>query len=238
MKKLDIYREGKTKIVYNTEEEDKAIIKYKDDITAFNGAKKDKLEEKGRINNKIATKIFNYLENKGNIRTHFIYLLDDEHVLVEKTEMIPIEITVRNKAAGGLLKKAEYVQEGDELATPILEFHIKDDEQRDPEVEPEYLVEKGILDENEVENIKRVSLKVNNLLKLYFEEINLDIIDFKLEFGRKGNEILLADEITPDTCRLWDMSTGEKYDKDIFREELGDVMAGYEEVLRRMESKK
>lgn len=238
MKILDIYIEGKTKIVYNTEEADKAIIKYKDDITAFKGEKKDILEEKGRINNKIATKIFNYLESKGNIRTHFIYLLDDEHMLVEKTEMVPVEIIVRNKAAGALLKKAEYAEEGDELSNPILEFHIKDDEQKDPEVSAERLVQEGILNENEVENISRVSLKVNNLLKLYFEEIGLEIIDFKLEFGRKGNEMLLADEITPDTCRLWDLNTGEKYDKDIFREGTGDVVAGYEEVLKRMEDKK
>lgn len=238
MKRLDIYIEGKTKIIYNTEDPDKAIMRYKDDITAFNGAKKDVFEEKGRINNKISAKIFNYLESKGNIRTHFVYRLDDEHVLVEKTEMIPVEIIVRNRAAGALLKKTEFVEEGDELSTPILEFHIKDDENKDPEVSAEYLVEQRILSENEVENIKRISNKVNNMLKLYFEEIGLDIIDFKLEFGRKGQELLLADEITPDTCRLWDMNTGEKYDKDIFREGNGDVLLGYREVLKRMESKK
>ena len=127
MKRLDIYREGKTKIIYNTEDPDKAIMRYKDDITAFNGEKKDIVDEKGRINNKISAKIFNYLETKGNIRTHFIYRLDDEHVLVEKTEMIPVEIIIRNRAAGALLKKAEFVEEGDELSTPILEFHVKDD---------------------------------------------------------------------------------------------------------------
>lgn len=237
MKMLGIYTEGKTKIVYNTEEDDKAIIKYKDDITAFNGEKRDVIKSKGRINSQISTKLFNYLETKGSIKTHFICLLDDERVLVEKSEMIPIEVVVRNKAAGGLLKKDVYAKEGDVLPFPILEFHLKDDSRKDPEVSRERLVEMGLVSEVEANNIEMISHKVNSLLKSYFEDIRLDLVDFKIEFGRKGGELLLADEITPDSCRLWDMETREKYDKDVFREELGDVIAGYEEVLKRMNSK-
>lgn len=238
MKIVDVFREGTTKVVYNTEEKDKFIIKYKDDITAFNGEKTETLIKKGRINNKISAKLFNYLETVGGIRTHFIYLLDDEHVLVEKTDMIPIEVRIRNKAAGRLLDKSDIYEEGDTLPNPIIEYYIKDEVSEGGEASEEILLDKKLVTLDEIENIKRISLKVNNLLKIYFDEISLDLIDLKIEYGRQGRELLLIDEISPDSCRLWDKMTGKKLDRDLFREDSGDVIEGYQEVLERMKNKR
>lgn len=234
---LRVFKEGKTKVVYETDLPDKLIIKYKDKISAFNGEKIENIKKKGRICNKISAKLFSYLEKEGGILAHFNYMLNDDHMLVDRLEMIPIEVIFRNKVAGSYLEKHKSFNEGDSLKDSIIEFHIKDDLKKDEEITEEYILEEKILTKLDLENIKIKTIKINKLLKYYFETIGLDLIDFKLEYGIKERNIILGDELSPDTMRLWDNKTSKKLDKDIFREGLGDVLEGYQEILDRMVEK-
>ncbi|WP_427340200.1 phosphoribosylaminoimidazolesuccinocarboxamide synthase [Caloranaerobacter sp. DY30410] len=232
MKKEFIY-EGKAKRVYKTDDEKVYLIEYKDDATAFNGEKKGTIENKGIINNKISAMLFKLLENAG-IETHFIKLIDERRMLVKAVEIIPIEVIVRNVAAGSLAKRLGF-KEGTQLETTVLEFCYKNDELGDPLINDYHIQALKLVDKEELEIIKEKALKINEILVDFFEKVGLKLIDFKLEFGRYDGRIILADEISPDTCRLWDKETNQKMDKDRFRRDLGKVEEAYREVLRRVE---
>ncbi len=231
---LEVLYEGKSKIVYKSELDDCYIIKFKDTATAFNGEKKEELEGKGILNAQISNLIFGYLAKNG-IKTHFVKVLDKTSILAKKAEIIPIEVIVRNLAAGGFAKKYGIV-EGSTLKNTILEFCYKSDELGDPMINQSQITAIGLASEQELEQMKAIALKINKLLSNLFQEVNVQLVDFKLEFGRSNNEIILCDEISPDSCRLWDMSTSEKLDKDRFRRNLGNVLDGYREILRRLEN--
>lgn len=232
MKKLDMVYEGKAKKVFATDLEDQFIVEYKDDATAFNGLKKGSIAGKGVINNKMTNIIFKYLEENG-IETHLIQELSDRETLVKKVSIVPLEVIVRNVAAGSFSKKFG-VEEGRELLNPILEFSYKNDELGDPMINDLQILAIGIATKEELKNISEQALKINELMKKFFIERNIRLIDFKIEFGRYKDRIILADEVSPDTCRLWDSITNEKLDKDRFRRDLGRVEEAYEEVWRRI----
>ena len=233
MNKLEMLYEGKAKKVYKTDSENQYIVEYKDDATAFNGLKKGTIVEKGVMNNTISSKLFEMLEQKG-IRTHFIEKLSDREMLVKKVEIVPLEVLVRNYAAGSLTKRYG-IPEGTKLNTTVLEFCYKNDELGDPFINEYHIKAMELAAEEEVKTIEKAALKINEILIQFMKEINIDLVDFKLEFGRTPEgEIILADEISPDTCRLWDASTHEKLDKDRFRRDMGKVEEGYMEVVRRL----
>ncbi|KGG80025.1 phosphoribosylaminoimidazolesuccinocarboxamide synthase [Caloranaerobacter azorensis] len=232
MKREFVY-EGKAKRVYKTDDEKVYLIEYKDDATAFNGEKKGTIENKGAINNKISAMLFELLENAG-IETHFVKLIDERRMLVKAVEIIPIEVIVRNVAAGSLAKRLGF-EEGTQLETTVLEFCYKNDELGDPLINDYHIQALKLAGKEEVEVIKQKALKINEILVDFFGKIGLKLIDFKLEFGRYDGRIILADEISPDTCRLWDKETNQKMDKDRFRRDLGKVEDAYKEVLRRVE---
>lgn len=224
--------EGKAKKVYKTEDENLYIVDYKDDATAFNGEKKGSIAGKGVINNKMTNIVFQYLEKNG-VKTHFVEELSDRQTLVKKVEIIPLEVIVRNVAAGSFSKKFG-VEEGTALKNPILEFSYKNDDLGDPMINNMQITAIGVATEKELDVISEMALKINTLLQQFFIEKNIILVDFKIEFGRCGDKIILADEISPDTCRLWDKDTKEKLDKDRFRRDLGNVEQAYEEVWNRM----
>lgn len=224
--------EGKAKKVYKTENKDQYIVYYKDDATAGNGAKKGTIQEKGKMNNMISSILFEALEKEG-VSTHFIEKLNDRKMLVKAVEIVPIEVLVRNITAGSLSKRLG-VEEGIQLDHTVLEFCYKNDELGDPMINEDHIQMLKLATPEEVATIKEIALKVNDVLKGFFEKMGIQLVDFKLEFGRFNGSILLADEISPDTCRLWDSKTGEKLDKDRFRRDLGKVEEGYEEVLNRL----
>lgn len=224
--------EGKAKKVYKTENKDQYIVYYKDDATAGNGAKKGTIQEKGKMNNMISSILFEALEKEG-VSTHFIEKLNDRKMLVKAVEIVPIEVLVRNITAGSLSKRLG-VEEGIQLDHTVLEFCYKNDELGDPMINEYHIQMLKLATPEEVATIKEIALKVNDVLKGFFEKMGIQLVDFKLEFGRFNGSILLADEISPDTCRLWDSKTGEKLDKDRFRRDLGKVEEGYEEVLNRL----
>jgi phosphoribosylaminoimidazole-succinocarboxamide synthase len=233
MKKLEMLYEGKAKKVYKTEVDNQYIVEYKDDATAFNGLKKGTIADKGIMNNAISSKILELLELNG-IRTHYIKKLSDREMLVKKVEIVPLEVLVRNIAAGSLTKRYG-IPEGTVLSTPVLEFCYKNDEFGDPFINEYHIKVMNLATEAEVMAIEKAALKINTILTKLMKEINIDLVDFKLEFGRTPEgEIILADEISPDTCRLWDASTHEKLDKDRFRRDMGKVEEGYMEVVRRI----
>ncbi|WP_069650297.1 phosphoribosylaminoimidazolesuccinocarboxamide synthase [Caloranaerobacter ferrireducens] len=232
MKKEFVY-EGKAKRVYKTDDEKVYLIEYKDDATAFNGEKKGIIENKGIINNKMSAMLFKLLENAG-IETHFVRLIDERQMLVKAVEIVPIEVIVRNVAAGSLAKRLGF-KEGTQLETTVLEFCYKNDELGDPLINDYHIQALKLADKEELEAIKEKALKINEILVDFFEKVGLRLIDFKLEFGRYDGRIILADEISPDTCRLWDKETNQKMDKDRFRKDLGKVKDAYREVLRRVE---
>ncbi|MDD3571275.1 MAG: phosphoribosylaminoimidazolesuccinocarboxamide synthase [Lachnospiraceae bacterium] len=234
MEKLDMLYEGKAKKVYKTADEDLFIVEYKDDATAFNGLKKGSILGKGVINNKMTNIVFKYLEENG-VETHLVEELSDRATLVKKVTIVPLEVIIRNVAAGSFSKKFG-VEEGTALLNPILEFSYKNDELGDPMINDMQILAIGLATKEELESISEQALKVNELLKAYFLEKGIKLIDFKIEFGRCGNKIILADEVSPDTCRLWDVATNEKLDKDRFRRDLGGVEEAYEEVWRRITS--
>lgn len=233
MNKLEMLYEGKAKKVYKTDSENQYIVEYKDDATAFNGLKKGTIVEKGVMNNTISSKLFEMLEQKG-IRTHFLEKLSDREMLVKKVEIVPLEVLVRNYAAGSLTKRYG-IPEGTKLNTTVLEFCYKNDELGDPFINEYHIKAMELAAEAEVKTIEKAALKINEILIQFMKEMNIDLVDFKLEFGRTPEgEIILADEISPDTCRLWDASTHEKLDKDRFRRDMGKVEEGYMEVVRRL----
>ena len=232
MKKMEMLYEGKAKKVFTTDMEDVLIVDYKDDATAFNGEKKGTIVGKGVVNNRMTNHIFKMLEEKG-IPTHFVEELSDRETAVNKVEIVPLEVIVRNVAAGSFSKKLG-IEEGFRLLAPTLEFSYKNDELGDPMINDYYAIAIGAATREEIDRITELVFKINEILVAYFAEKNIDLIDFKVEFGRYKGEIILADEISPDTCRFWDSETHEKLDKDRFRRDLGRVEEAYEEVYRRL----
>lgn len=232
MEKREFIYEGKAKRVYGTDNENLVIIYFKDDATAGNGVKKGTILNKGVINNKITAKIFKILGEKG-IKTHFVEVLNDREQLCEKVKIFPLEVTVRNVIAGSMSKRLG-IEEGTIPPETIFEIGYKNDELGDPLINDYHAYALGIKKE-ELEIIYSMARKINQLLIKIFDEIGINLIDFKIEFGRNCNgEIILADEITPDTCRFWDKRTGEKLDKDRFRRDLGGIEEAYIEVLKRL----
>lgn len=235
MEKLSLLYEGKGKKLYETKDNLKVIAEFKDDLTAFNALKKGNEKGKGSLNCQISSIIFNLLEQNG-IKTHYISTLNANSMLCKKVQIIPLEVVVRNVATGSLTKRLG-IKEGIKLDFPLVEFYYKNDALNDPIVNDEHCKIMGILDSDEsAEIIKSTARKVNAILLDFFNKANLRLIDFKIEFGRDENgEILLADEISPDSCRLWDKDSDKKMDKDIFRQSLGSVSEAYKEVLERMQ---
>ena len=232
MEKLEQLYEGKAKKVYATENPDIVIVSYKDDATAFNGEKKGTIAGKGVVNNRMSNHLFKMLEKKG-VPNHFVEELNDRETAVKKVQIVPLEVIVRNVAAGSFSKRLG-VEEGKVFAEPTVEFSYKNDALGDPLINDSFAVALEVATKEEIETIKTYALKVNEALKEYFLHADLKLIDFKIEFGRFHGEILLADEISPDTCRLWDVNTNEKLDKDRFRRDLGNVEEAYQEVFRRL----
>ncbi|MDR0456298.1 MAG: phosphoribosylaminoimidazolesuccinocarboxamide synthase [Treponema sp.] len=226
--------EGKAKKVFATDKDDLVIIHYKDDATAFNGEKKGQIEDKGIMNNRIAAGLFELLEHSG-VPTHFIERLNDRDTLCKKVKIVPLEVIVRNTAAGSMAKRLG-LAEGTALKTTVFELSYKDDNLGDPLINDYHAVAIGASTFEEIEEIKKITFKVNEVLSAFFLERGIKLIDFKLEFGKTAgtNELVLADEISPDTCRFWDAKTGEKLDKDRFRRDLGNVKEAYIEILNRI----
>ena len=232
MEKLEMLYEGKAKKVYKTEDENKYIVLYKDDATAFNGEKKGSISDKGIVNNKMSNLLFKMLEEKG-IPTHFEETLSDRETLVKAVKILPLEVIIRNVAAGSLSKRLG-IEEGTKLPSTIFEFCYKNDDLGDPMINDYHVEAMKLATKDQVETIKKYTFKVNEMLCAFFLERGLKLIDFKLEFGVYNGEVILADEISPDTCRLWDVNTNKKMDKDRFRRDLGDVEETYQEVLNRV----
>ncbi len=232
MEKLEMLYEGKAKKVFKTDDEKLLIVDYKDDATAFNGLKKGQIMGKGVINNKMTNIVLQYLADNG-IETHFVKELSDRETLVKRVSIVPLEVIIRNVAAGSFSKKFG-VAEGTPLNNPILEFSYKNDELGDPMINELQALAIGIATKEEIDSISEQALKVNELLKKFFLNVGIKLIDFKIEFGRYDGRVILADEISPDTCRLWDAETNEKLDKDRFRRDLGNVEEAYQEVWRRI----
>lgn len=232
MKKCELLYEGKAKKVYATDNADFCIVDYKDDATAFNGLKKGTIVGKGVVNNKMSNYLFKLLEQEG-IKTHFVEELSDRETLVKKVKIVPLEVIVRNKAAGSLAKRLG-LEEGTPMKTPVLEFCYKDDALGDPMVNEYHILAAGFASKEDVDQIASMALKINDILCKFFLSVNIELIDFKLEFGRCADGIILADEISPDTCRFWDVNTHEKLDKDRFRRDLGGVEEAYAEVMKRI----
>ncbi|MDU4671716.1 MAG: phosphoribosylaminoimidazolesuccinocarboxamide synthase [Finegoldia magna] len=225
--------EGKAKEVYLTEKADEYIIRYKDDATAGNGEKKATISGKGELNLAITTMIFEMLEKNG-IKTHYIETINNTDMRVKKVTIMPLEVIVRNITAGSFAKRYG-VEEGKVLNQPTFELSYKDDDLGDPLMCEDHAIALGVITKEEYDYLREETLKINELLKEFFLKINLKLVDFKIEFGKTDDgQILLADEISPDTCRLWDKDTNQKLDKDIFRRDLGDLTEGYKEVLKRM----
>ncbi|MGB4588661.1 MAG: phosphoribosylaminoimidazolesuccinocarboxamide synthase [Clostridiaceae bacterium] len=229
----ELLYEGKAKKIFLTKDKDTVLVYYKDDATAGNGAKKGTILNKGSMNNEITTRIFTYLEENG-IKTHYIKTLSDREQLVKRVEIIPLEVIVRNLAAGSFSKRLG-VEEGSDLKTTIFEICYKNDDLGDPLINDSHAVALGLATFNELKEIYTITGKINTLLQDYFKKAGLILVDFKIEFGKdKDGNILLADEISPDTARLWDEKTREKLDKDRFRRDLGHVEDAYLEVLNRI----
>ncbi len=232
MKKLEQIYEGKAKKVFLTDDPTIVIVDYKDDATAFNGLKKGQIAGKGIVNNKVSNHFFRLLENNG-IPTHFVEQLSERETAVKRVEILPIEVIVRNRAAGSFSKRMG-VPEGTALACTILEYSYKNDALGDPFINSYYVRALNLATDEEMELVKQYSFRINDILRKYLAQFGIELIDFKLEFGRCGGTIVLADEISPDTCRFWDMETGKKLDKDRFRQDLGEVEEAYREIIKRL----
>ena len=236
MEKVNQLYEGKAKKVYSTADENLYIVSYKDDATAFNGLKKGTIAGKGAINNRMSNMLMQMLEKQG-VPTHFVKELSDRDTLVKKVSIVPLEVIVRNISAGSFAKRYG-VKEGIVFDAPTLEFSYKNDDLGDPLLNRYHALALKLATEEEIDTIARYAFKVNEVLKAYFLKLNITLVDFKLEFGRlPDGTIVLADEISPDTCRFWDKDTGEKLDKDRFRRDLGGVEDAYNEVMRRLMGK-
>ena len=229
MQKLEQMYEGKAKKVFATDNEDYCIVSYKDDATAFNGEKKGTIVGKGVVNNRMSNFMFKLLEAKG-VPTDFVEELNDRETVLKKVEIVPLEVIIRNKAAGSFSKRFG-VPEGTVLKCSTLEFCLKDDDLGDPMINESQIYAIGAATKEEIKKISEYAYKVNEVMVDFFKSVNVDLIDFKIEFGRFHGEILLADEISPDTCRFWDVDTQEKLDKDRFRRDMGGVEA---EMMKRV----
>lgn len=224
--------EGKAKKVYATNDPDLVIVDYKDDATAFNGEKKGTIAGKGSINNRMTNFMFKLLEKEG-VPTHLVEEINERETIVKKVEIVPLEVIIRNVAAGSFSKKLG-IAEGTPLKTPTLEFSYKNDDLGDPFINKYYALGLDLATEEEIETITKYAFKVNDFMLKFFKELNIDLIDFKIEFGRFHDQIILADEISPDTCRFWDSTTHEKLDKDRFRRDMGGVEDAYQEIMKRL----
>ena len=232
MEKKELLYEGKAKKVYSTENPDYCVVSYKDDATAFNGEKKGTIIGKGVVNNRMSNFMFQLLEKEG-IPTDFVEELNDRDTVLKKVEIVPLEVIVRNKAAGSLSQRLG-LPEGTVMKTPVLEFCYKNDDLGDPMVNEYRILAADLATKEEIDVIAEMALKINQVMINFFKECNVDLIDFKIECGRFHDQILLADEISPDTCRFWDMDTQEKLDKDRFRRDMGGVEEAYAEMMKRI----
>jgi len=233
MEKKELLYEGKAKKVYATDNADIVLGSYKDDATAFNGLKKGTITGKGAINNKVTNYMMRLLEKEG-VPTHFVEELSERDTLVKKVSIVPLEVIIRNISAGSFAKRYG-VEEGIVFSAPTIEFSYKNDDLGDPLINDYHALALGIATEKDIETIKEMSFKVNEVMKKFFKAINIDLVDFKLEFGKTSDgTIVLADEISPDTCRFWDSTTHEKLDKDRFRRDLGNVEGAYQEMMKRI----
>ncbi len=233
MEKKELLYEGKAKKVYKTDDEDLLIVSYKDDATALDGLKKGTISGKGAINNRMSNHLMQILEKNG-VHTHFVEELNDRDTVVKKVSIVPLEVIIRNVSAGHFAQRYG-VKEGIIFAEPTIEFSYKNDDLHDPLLNSYHAIALGLATREEIEIIKAASFKVNKILSEYFLSLGVRLIDFKLEFGKtKDGQIILADEISPDTCRFWDSKTHEKLDKDRFRRDLGHVEDAYKEILRRL----
>ncbi len=233
MVKRKMIYEGKAKQIFSTDQDDQVIVHFKDDATAFNGQKKGQITGKGKINNKISNFFFELLEEKG-IKTHLIKELNERDSMVKKVDIILVEVVMRNIVAGSLSKRIG-IEEGVVLDKPVLEYYYKDDNLGDPLINNFHIEVLELATGSDLEKINEMAFKINKILKEFLDKREIDLVDFKLEFGYTGDgEIVLADEISPDTCRFWDSNTKEKLDKDRFRRDLGDVESAYKEMLKRI----
>lgn len=236
MEKRELLYEGKAKRLYATEDNGVLLVEFKDSATAFNGEKKSEISGKGALNNQITSLIFKKLKEE-NIPSHFIEKISETEQLVKKVTIIPLEVVIRNTAAGSFSKRLG-VEEGTPLKKPLVEFYYKDDSLGDPLLIEDHIEELEIASRAEVATLKEKALEVNRVLSAFFKELDVKLIDFKLEFGKEADgSILLADEISPDNCRLWDAKTNEKMDKDVFRRNLGSLTDAYEKILAKLEGK-
>lgn len=230
--KLEMFYEGKAKKLYATADPDLVIAYFKDDATAFNAKKRGTIEDKGVVNNQMSELFFTLLEKSG-ISTHLVRRLNDRDMLCRRLDIIPVETVVRNIVAGSMAKRLGR-EEGEELKHPIVEYYFKSDPLDDPLIYPEHAVLFGWATKDELETVRTMALKVNDVMRRFLDERGVILVDFKLEFGRHHGKILLGDEICPDTCRFWDKATRKKLDKDRFRRDLGDIEEAYHEMLRRV----
>ncbi|OHX50329.1 phosphoribosylaminoimidazolesuccinocarboxamide synthase [Planococcus salinarum] len=233
MEKGQLLYEGKAKRLYATDEQDILWVEYKDSATAFNGEKKAEIAGKGMLNNRITSLIFEKLQAAG-IASHFVKQLSDHEQLVRQVSIIPVEVVTRNVVAGSMAKRLG-LEEGTVLKHPIVEFYYKDDALGDPIITEDHIEMLQLASEQEVQELRKKALHVNEVLIGFFKEVGVDLVDFKIEFGRDGQgNVLLADEISPDTCRLWDAKTKQKLDKDVFRRDLGDLTEAYQLILAKL----
>ena len=231
--KMEQLYEGKAKKVYATNNPELVIVDYKDDATAFNGEKKGTISGKGAINNRMTNYMFRMLEKEG-VPTHLVEEISDRETIVKKVSIVPLEVIIRNVAAGSFSKRMG-VEEGKKLLTPILEYSYKNDDLGDPFINDYYALALGLATKEELDTIAEYAFKVNDFMVKFFKGLNIDLIDFKIEFGRTSDgKIILADEISPDTCRFWDSTTHEKLDKDRFRRDMGGVEEAYQEIMKRL----
>lgn len=232
---MTLVYEGKAKRVFSTDEDHVFRIEYKDEVTAGNGAKKDKMAGKGRLNNLITSYFFERLAQEG-LESHFIKKLSDTEQLVKEVTIIPLEVVVRNYAAGSIVKRLGF-DKGEAFASPLVEFYYKEDALNDPIITDDHVKLLGIADDNDISELKRQALIVNDMLVKIMEEMNLQLIDFKIEFGKdQDGNIMLADEISPDTCRIWDKDTKENFDKDVYREDTGSLIDTYTKFYNKLEA--
>ena len=232
IEKLDLISEGKAKSLYETSNKSELLMMYRDDTSAFDGKKKEALKGKGEINNKFNAFIMEYLANNG-VETHFLKLIDKNESLVKRLDMLPVECVVRNIATGSLCRRLG-VEEGIKFEEPLFEFFLKDDDLGDPLINDNHITAFGWGTEKEIVEMKEITFKINSLLCKLFREVGLILVDYKVEYGRSGDVLMLGDEFTPDGCRIWDAETGESLDKDRFRKDLGDVVESYQIVAHKL----
>lgn len=233
MEKRELLYEGKAKKVFATDDPQVVLVSYKDDATAFNGLKKGTISGKGAINNRVTNYMMELLEKEG-VKTHLVRELSNRETLVKKVSIIPLEVIIRNISAGSFSKRYG-VEEGIVFSSPTIEFSYKNDDLGDPLINSYHAQALGIATGEEIETVKAMAFKVNDVMKAFFKNLNVDLVDFKLEFGKTADgEIVLADEISPDTCRFWDSETHEKLDKDRFRRDMGNVEDAYKEMMKRI----